>query len=106
MGQSAANIEWVAVRVGGMTVNPRLEGAREFWIRVMGMLDPAPGVIGADGQLIERDWAISSGEVCRLFTTRLEGDMERLRAAMRTLEVELQYVSHWGQRYTTRYDPN
>lgn len=101
MGQSAGEINSLRILVGGNAVVPAaLEPTTDYWTRVMRSLDPPVGILEVEGQVIRPPFAISPGEIVRLFDAKLQGDVELLHAAMRTLAVDIEYTSPWRERYS------
>ena len=95
LGQSPANIAVFRLLVGGNEVEPQdLEAPEDFWSRLMRTLvDPAVGIDELDGIVYRAPFAIPAREVRLLFDVQLEGDLETLNAAIRTLEVDLEFTS-------------
>jgi hypothetical protein len=104
MGQSAANIDRHRILVGANEIgHVPLEPTVEDWGRVIASAAPGVGILSVEGQVIKPPFAVSPGEIVRIFETRLEGDVNRLHAALRTLAIDVEYVAPWGDRFSTRY---
>jgi len=96
LGQSPANIETFRILMGGNEVglSSALEPPEEFWTRVMrALVDPAVRIVEVDGPIYRPPFATPDGAVRPLFDVQLEGDVDALNAAMRQLELDIEFVS-------------